>query len=142
MGSAISRMAPRGRDKIDRILTALALGINIMLIVVHGIAQKTIERGLSPPQDVESTINLAAIAVAALTAAAIAWRMTLYAYDYIKSGPNTTTTSTPASLEEGNAESPTMDTPPFGPWRVARSISENSSFSVSSTTERFKRMRI
>ena len=85
MGSAISRMAPRGRDKIDRILTALALGINIMLIVVHGIAQKTIERGLNPPQDVESTVNLAAIAVAALTSAAIAWRMTLYAYDYIKS---------------------------------------------------------
>ena len=141
MGSAISRMAPRGRDKIDRILTALALGINIMLIVVHGIAQKTIERGLSPPQDVESTVNLAAIAVAALTAAAIAWRMTLYAYDYIKSGSNTTTTSTPASLEEGNTESPTMDTPPFGPWRVARSISD-SSFSVSSTTERFRRMRI
>ena len=141
MGSAISRMAPRGRDKIDRILTALALGINIMLIVVHGIAQKTIERGLSPPQDVESTVNLAAIAVAALTAAAIAWRMTLYAYDYIKSGTNTTTTSPPASLEEGNTESPTMDTPPFGPWRVTRSISD-SSFSVSSTTERFRRMRI
>ena len=141
MGSAISRMAPRGRDKIDRILTALALGINIMLIVVHGIAQKTIERGLSPPQDVESTVNLAAIAVAALTSAAIAWRMTLYAYDYIKSKTNTTTT-TSASLEEGNTEPPTMDTPPFGPWRVARSISEGSSFSVSSTTERFKRMRI
>ena len=140
MGSAISRMAPRGRDKIDRILTALALGINIMLIVVHGIAQKTIERGLNPPQDVESTVNLAAIAVAALTSAAIAWRMTLYAYDYIKSKTSTTTT-TPASLEEGNAESPTMDTPPFGPWRVARSISD-SSFSVSSTTERFRRMRI
>ena len=140
MGSAISRMAPRGRDKIDRILTALALGINIMLIVVHGIAQKTIERGLSPPQDVESTVNLAAIAVAALTSAAIAWRMTLYAYDYIKSKTSTTTT-TPASLEEGNAESPTMDTPPFGPWRMARSISD-SSFSVSSTTERLRRMRI
>ena len=140
MGSAISRMAPRGRDKIDRILTALALGINIMLIAVHGIAQKTIERGLSPPQDVESTVNLAAIAVAALTSAAIAWRMTLYAYDYIKSKTSTTTT-TSASLEEGNAESPTMDTPPFGPWRVARSISD-SSFSVSSTTERFRRMRI
>ena len=140
MGSAISRMAPRGRDKIDRILTALALGINIMLIVVHGIAQKTIERGLSPPQDVESTVNLAAIAVAALTSAAIAWRMTLYAYDYIKSRTSTTTT-TPASLEEGNAESPTTDTPPFGPWRMARSISD-SSFSVSSTTERLRRMRI
>ena len=140
MGSAISRMAPRGRDKIDRILTALALGINIMLIVVHGIAQKTIERGLNPPQDVESTVNLAAIAVAALTSAAIAWRMTLYAYDYIKSKTSTTTT-TPASLEEGNAESPTMDTPPFGPWRMARSISD-SSFSVSSTTERLRRMRI
>ena len=140
MGSAISRMAPRGRDKIDRILTALALGINIMLIVVHGIAQKTIGRGLSPPQDVESTVNLAAIAVAALTSAAIAWRMTLYAYDYIKSKTSTTTT-TPASLEEGNAESPTMDTPPFGPWRMARSISD-SSFSVSSTTERLRRMRI
>ena len=140
MGSAISRMAPRGRDKIDRILTALALGINIMLIVVHGIAQKTIERGLSPPQDVESTVNLAAIAVAALTSAAIAWRMTLYAYDYIKSKTSTTTT-TSASLEEGNAESPTMDTPPFGPWRMARSISD-SSFSVSSTTERLRRMRI
>ena len=140
MGSAISRMAPRGRDKIDRILTALALGINIMLIVVHGIAQKTIERGLNPPQDVESTVNLAAIAVAALTSAAIAWRMTLYAYDYIKSKTSTTTT-TSASLEEGNAESPTMDTPPFGPWRMARSISD-SSFSVSSTTERLRRMRI
>ena len=118
----------------------MALGINIMLIVVHGIAQKTIERGLSPPQDVESTVNLAAIAVAALTSAAIAWRMTLYAYDYIKSKTSTTTT-TPASLEEGNAESPTMDTPPFGPWRMARSISD-SSFSVSSTTERLRRMRI
>ena len=140
MGSAISRMAPRGRDKIDRILTALALGINIMLIVVHGIAQKTIERGLNPPQDVESTVNLAAIAVAALTSAAIAWRMTLYAYDYIKSKTSTPTT-TPASLEEGNAESLTMDTPPFGPWRMARSISD-SSFSVSSTTERLRRMRI
>ena len=126
---------------MDRILTALALGINIMLIVVHGIAQKTIDKGLSPPQDVESTVNLAAIAVAALTAVAIAWRMTLYAYDYIKSSTNTTTTSPPASLEEGNTESPTMDTPPFGPWRVARSISD-SSFSVSSTTERFRRMRI
>ena len=126
---------------MDRILTALALGINIMLIVVHGIAQVTIERGLSPPQDIESTVNLAAIAVAALTAAAIAWRMTLYVYDYIKSKTNTTTT-TSASLEEGNAESPTMDTSPFGPWRMARSISENSSFSVSSTTERLRRMRI
>ena len=141
MGSAISRMAPRGRDKIDRILTALALGINIMLIVVHGIAQKTIERGLSPPQDVESTVNLAAIAVAALTTAAIAWRMALYAYDYIKSKTSATAATTSASLEEGNTESPTMDTPPFGPWRAARSISD-SSFSVSSTMERFRRMRI
>ena len=142
MGSAISRMAPRGRDKIDRILTALALGINIMLIVVHGIAQKTIERGLSPPQDVESTVNLAAIAVAALTTAAIAWRMALCAYDYVKSKTSATTATTSASLEEGNAESPTMDASPFGPWRMARSISENSSFSVSSTTERLRRMRI
>ena len=127
---------------MDKILTALALGINIMLIVVHGIAQKTIERGLSPPQDVESTVNLAAIAVAALTTAAIAWRMALYAYDYIKSKTSATTATTSASLEEGNAESPTMDASPFGPWRMARSISENSRFSVSSTTERLRRMRI
>ena len=141
MGSAISRMAPRGRDKMDKILTALALGINIMLITVHGIAQKTIDKGLSPPKDVESAINLAAVAVAALTAAAITWRMTLYVWDYIKSKTNAATT-TSASLEEGNAESPAMDTPPFGPWRMARSMSENSSFSVSSTTERFRRMRI
>ena len=126
---------------MDRILTALALGINIMLIVVHGIAQETIDKGLSPPQDVESTVNLAAIAVAALTTAAIAWRAILHIWDYIKSKTNAATT-TSASLEEGNAESPAMDTPPFGPWRMARSMSENSSFSVSSTTEHFRRMKI
>ena len=126
---------------MDRILTALALGINIMLIVVHGIAQKTIERGLSPPQDIESTVNLAAIAVAALTTAAIAWRVTLHVWDYIKSKTNAATTAA-TSLEEGNGESLAMGTPHFGPWRMARSISENSSFSISSTTERFRRMRI